>query len=293
MKLLVTGAGGQLGLALGAIQRPALDIVGRSRGDLDITDPSATAKAIDDTRPDIVVNAAAYTNVDGAEADRDGAFRGNAEGPRWLALATAAAGIPLIHISTDFVFDGAASRPYRPDDPTAPLNVYGASKLAGERAVLDADPSALVIRTSWLYRLGSRNFVTAILRLLRETGRVSVVADQRGSPTSATSLAEATIAAALRQAGGGGLSGIRHFADGGETSRYDFALAIRDEGIAAGLVGVSTSVEPVTGGEAAVRRPAYSALDAGAICSELGFQQMSWREALARSFREDRGLLPF
>ena len=294
MKLLVTGAGGQLGRAIKRLRKDGVDAVGTTRAELDITDVSTLARILDDLRPDVIVNAAAFTSVDRAEADRDGAFHANETGARLLARAVASAGISLIHISTDFVFDGIATRPYRPGDPTGPLNVYGASKLAGELAVLEADARALVVRTSWLYWLGGRNFATAIVAQLREPGRASVVTDERGSPTSAAILAELLVLAAQRKAAGDDISGIRHFADEGVTSRYDFACAIRDEAVAAGLVDPSASVAPVAGrADAPVRRPAYSALDSGDICAELGFPATPWRDALTRAFREDRGLLPF
>jgi dTDP-4-dehydrorhamnose reductase len=285
MKILVTGAGGQLGLALRAIREPDLAVEGRTREAFDITDAAAVTNVLEDIRPDVIVNAAAYTNVDRAETDREAAFRINAAGPRLLARAAVSTGVPFIHISTDFVFDGTASRPYRPDDATGPLNVYGESKLAGESAVLDAEPAALIVRTSWLYRLGSRNFVTTIIRLLRERGSVSVVADQFGSPTSATSLAEAIVSAARRKTTGNALAGIRHFADEGIASRYEFALAIRDEAVAHRIVEPSTSIEATsTAADAPVRRPSCSALDSDKLSTELCLQKTPWRTALAHAF---------
>jgi dTDP-4-dehydrorhamnose reductase len=285
MKLLVTGGGGQLARAMAGLRKDDVEIIPRTRAELDIADAASIAQSLARVRPDAIVNAAAYTNVERAEADREAAFRANSVGPRLLAEATSAAGVPLIHISTDFVFDGNAARPYRPGDPTAPLNVYGESKLAGEMAVLDADPCALVIRTSWLYWMGGRNFVTAVLGRLREKGRVEVVTDQRGSPTSALSLAELLVGAAQQKIGGD-IAGIRHFADDGAVSRYGFACAIREEAIAAGFVGPSSSVDPVPGPtNAPVRRPAYSALDPSAISSEVPITSVQWRDALRHAMR--------
>jgi dTDP-4-dehydrorhamnose reductase len=285
MRVLVTGAGGQLGLALRDLRQTDLQVEGRTRATFDITDASAVTSVLDEIRPDVIVNAAAYTQVDRAETDREAAFRVNEAGSRLLARAAVSTGIPLIHISTDFVFDGQASRPYRPDDATGPLNVYGQSKLAGENAVLDADPAALIIRTSWLYRLGSRNFVTTIIRLLRERGSVSVVADQFGSPTSATGLAEAIVSAARRKTTGNAPAGIRHFADDGMASRYEFAMAIRDEAVAHGLVEPTTSIAATsTAADAPVRRPPCSALDSDTLSTELCLQKTSWRTALAHAF---------
>jgi dTDP-4-dehydrorhamnose reductase len=292
MKLLVTGAGGQLGRAMERLRTPGVEVLRRTHAELDITDAASIARNILEARPDVIVNAAGFTNVRLAESEREAAFRANKTGARLLAGATLSAGIPLIHISTDFVFDGAAVRPYRPGDATGPLNAYGESKLAGERAVLDENPDGLVVRTSWLYWLGGRNFVTSIVAHLRATARADVVADERGSPTSAASLAALLALAGQRKAAGKEISGIRHFADEGVTSRYDFACAIRDEAVAAGLVAPSASVVPVARrADAAVRRPAYSALDSSDIRAELGFPATPWRAALGRAFREDRGLL--
>jgi dTDP-4-dehydrorhamnose reductase len=292
MKLLITGAGGQLGRAMARVRVEGVDILGRTRAELDIADASSLARTLDQMRPDALINAAGFTDVRAAERARDLAFHINEAGARLVASATAAARIPLIHLSTDFVFDGAESRPYRPGDPTGPVNVYGESKLAGERAVLAADPGALVLRTSWLYWLGGRNFVTAIVGRLRGMEKADVVTDQRGSPTSAASLAALLILAAQRKVTGAPISGIRHFADEGVTSRYDFACAIREEAVAVGLVDPAASVVPTTGGtDEGVRRPAFSALDSGDVCRETGFPATPWRAALARAFREDRGLM--
>jgi dTDP-4-dehydrorhamnose reductase len=294
MRLLVTGAGGQLGRAIERLRISGVEILSRTHAEIDITDAAGVARNIDEARPDAIVNAAGYTNVRLAETEHEAAFRVNGTGAGLLAGAALSAGIPLVHISTDFVFDGAASRPYRPGDATVPINVYGASKLAGERAVLDRNPDGLVVRTSWLYSLGGRNFVTAIVAQLRQPGRAAVVTDEHGSPTSAAGLAALLVQAAQRKAAGENISGIRHFADEGVTSRYDFACAIRDEAAAAGFVDPSASVVLVAqSADVAVRRPAYSALDSSDIRTELGFPATPWREALRRAFREDRGLVPF
>src|SRR3990167_2710756 len=265
MRLLVTGAGGQLGCALQSLERRDMRIIPLDHGGLDITDDDAIVGALRDHRPDVLVNAAAYTAVDRAEADVETAFKVNRDGPRKLAAASRAAGIAFIHVSTDFVFDGAASRPYRPEDKPNPLNAYGASKLAGESAVRDAAPDAVVIRTARLYALHGRNFVSTMLRLLQEKGRVAVVADQYGSPTSATNLAEAVVLAAegkmLGTAGSPmSIVGIRHFADAGIVSWYELAAAVRDEGVAAGMLPCSAAVDPILTEDyrSLARRPRYS-----------------------------------
>ena len=192
--LLVTGADGQLGRELLMRGRArGLAMQGCTRGDLDIGDRDAVLRAVATAGADIVVNAAAYTAVDLAEQERDRAFAVNAEGPRHLAEACAAHGLPLIHVSTDYVFDGTKPGAYSEDDPVAPINVYGASKEAGERAVRETCPAHVILRTSWVYSAHGRNFVLTMRQLAAERETLSVVADQHGSPTSAADLADAML----------------------------------------------------------------------------------------------------
>jgi dTDP-4-dehydrorhamnose reductase len=290
MKIVVTGGGGQLGRALKSLNAPDLEIVALSREAFDIADADAVAAALRDISPDLVVNAAAYTAVDRAESEPHTAFRANRDGAAIVARACAGAGVSLIHISTDFVFDGVATQAYRPGDPENPINVYGASKLAGEEAVATAMPAALILRTSWLYDLAGRNFVTTILNRLKTAGKARVVADQRGSPTSVATLA-ATIAAAaqviIREGRGGSLRGVRHFADTGMASWYDLAAAARDEAVACGLLTGAAQVEPIATEDypTPARRPRFSALDSTLLRQELALPEFSWRDALRSAFQ--------
>jgi len=258
MKALVTGAGGQLGRALIESAPEGVEVVALDRGSLDITDRAAVAAKLDEIAPDLLINAAAYTAVDKAESERDAAFAGNATAPGVLAAEAARRGIRFVHVSTDFVFDGTRSSPYPADAPVAPLGAYGESKLAGEVAVAAANPDALIVRTSWVYAAEGKNFLVTMLRLMRERGSVGVVADQIGTPTHAASLARAlwTMAA-------GDAAGVVHFADAGAASWYDFAVAIAEEGTAAGLIPAMPEVRPLTTADypTPAARPAYSVFD--------------------------------
>ena len=217
---LVTGAGGQLGSHLVALLGPSA--IGLARADLDITSADAVAAAVREHRPDVVVNAAAYTAVDAAESDPDAAAAVNTDGPAHLAAALAVAGGHLVHVSTDYVFDGTSSRPYEPDDPTGPRTVYGRTKLAGEQAVLSALPSAHVVRSAWVYGGPGPNFVDTMLRLERERPSVDVVSDQVGSPTWVHDLAAALIALG----GSNAAPGVLHYVNSGTASWNDLAREV-------------------------------------------------------------------
>lgn len=249
-RILVTGAGGQLGGALQEVLAGG-GLVARTRAELDIADLAAVRAAVRDVRPDIVVNAAAYNAVDAAESDVEGAYAGNALGPRNLAVATAAAGIPLLHVSTDYVFDGLGSRPYHEFDRPAPRTVYGASKLAGEEAVRDLNPRHYVVRTAWLYHPRGANFANTITALGAVREEVRVVSDQYGSPTYVPHLAQA-IARLLPS----GAFGTYHLVNSGAASWYDFAAALFAE------LGLSTPVLPVSTADfpRPAPRPHYSVL---------------------------------
>lgn len=279
MKVLVSGAGGQLGRALVAAAPAQAEVVPLPRVALDITEPAAVAAALAQHRPALVINAAAYTHVDGAEAQPALAMLGNREGPATLAAAAAAAGVRLLHVSTDFVFDGRASRPYRPDAPVAPLNVYGRSKAEGEVLVRRALPEALIVRTAWLYSAQGPNFVLRMIELMGRCERVEVVADQIGTPTHAARLAEALWALALA-----GATGIHHYTDAGTASWYDFAVAIREEALAAGVLATAAEIVPVRTEDRAftTRRPAYSVLDKTTTYAALPTRPPHWRTELRR-----------
>ncbi|MDO9487031.1 MAG: dTDP-4-dehydrorhamnose reductase [Sphingomonadaceae bacterium] len=286
MRVLITGAGGRLGRALMQAAPAAADPVALSRADLDIADRAAIDAIVDRHRPDLVINAAAYTAVDAAEQAPDAACQANRDGPAQLADAVRRHGGRLVHISTDFVFDGHASRPYRPADPPAPLGVYGASKAAGEAAVRQRLPAALIVRTGWLYAGDDRDFVGRMLQLLAAQDAVGVVDDQIGTPTRAASLARAIWRLVDARA-----SGIHHFTDAGVASRYDFAQAIREEALAVGRLARAATVHPIATADfpTPARRPAFGVLDKSATWALLGGAAAHWREELTRALRDGAG----
>jgi dTDP-4-dehydrorhamnose reductase len=282
--VLVVGAGGQLGRELQGTVPAGVDAWFRTRAELDIADPGAVADCIADVAPQQVVNAAAYTAVDKAESEPEAAHRGNALGPQTLARACADSDIRLIHISTDFVFDGSSSTPYRPDAATAPLGEYGRSKLGGELAVRDAHPEALLVRTGWVYSRFGGNFVKTMLRLMGERDELSVVDDQVGTPTWARGLALAVWAAVARPQ----LKGIYHWSDAGVCSWYDFATAICEEGLAIGLLGRPVTVRPIASAEypTPAQRPAYSVLDKTSSWRDFGLEGVHWRQQLRAMLKD-------
>jgi dTDP-4-dehydrorhamnose reductase len=288
MRVLITGAAGQLGREIAVAAPESVEVSALKREQLDITDSDAVAKAFRDLRPKLVINTAAYTAVDRAEEEPEAAFAVNCEGARFLAEAAARGKVRLIHISTDFVFDGRQDRPYAPEDPTGPLGVYGASKLEGERAVLSvAAGRALVLRTAWLYSWFGRNFVTAMLEKMLGSAEVTVVTDQVGTPTWGQGLARVTWQAASLPA----LSGVLHWSDDGVVSRYQFARAIHEEALKVDLLERPVQIRPVRTEQYAGQalRPAYSALDSRATSELLSTEPMPWRDALRSMLRERPG----
>ncbi|MFI5777803.1 dTDP-4-dehydrorhamnose reductase [Nocardia sp. NPDC051570] len=270
-RLVVTGAGGQLGRAACALAPDALALGHR---DLDITDSRAVRAVL---RPgDVVLNCAAYAAVDAAESDEAGAFAGNETGPAVLAAACEALGARLIHISTDYVFDGAGDRPYEPDDPTGPTSVYGRSKLAGERAVLELSGNARIVRTAWVYTGDRGDFVATMRRLERERETVSVVNDQIGSPTFAADLAAGLLELAARPQPP--MSRILHATNAGRATWFDLARAVFE-----GVGADPERVRPCMSAEfpSPVRRPAYSVLS-DRVWVAAGLTPLrDWRLALA------------
>ena len=287
MKLLVLGAAGQIGHELCRLRWPAdYRIAGFDRADIDIADRQAVADAVQRERPDIVINAAAYTAVDRAEREAEAAFAVNATGPALLAAACKAAAIPLIHISTDYVFDGSKEGPYREDDPVNPLGVYGRSKAAGDRAVRAALAEHVILRTAWVYSAHGHNFLRTMLRLAGERPVLRVVADQIGSPTSAADAARAIAAIVQRIAAGDDHWGTYNFASAGAVSWHGFAQAIFD--LAAPWRGPPPTVEAITTADypTPACRPANSVLDCGRIAEVFGIAPRLWRDALAEVIRE-------
>jgi dTDP-4-dehydrorhamnose reductase len=287
MKLLVLGSGGQVGRELGRLAWPAgYDITAHDRDRIDITRPEAVAAAMARERPDIVINAAAYTAVDRAESERDAAWAGNCTGPANLAAACHEARIPLVHLSTDYVFDGTKIGAYQEDDPVNPLGVYGESKEAGDRAVRGALSQHVILRTAWVYSAHGSNFVKTMLRLAGERPVLRVVADQTGSPTSAADIA-AAIGAIVRQIAAGNTDwGTYNFAGGGAVSWHGFAEAIFE--LAAPWRGPPPLVEAIATADypTPARRPANSALDCSRIGATFGIVPRPWRAALAEVIRE-------
>lgn len=286
MKVLLVGAGGQLGQALCRLAPAGMDFFAPRSTQLDICNTDQVWQQVESFMPALIINAAAYTAVDRAEQEPDLARAVNAQGPAHLVRAALACGARLFQVSTDYVFDGKQSRPYRPADPCHPLGVYGHSKLAGEQVVLEMGAQGLVMRTSWLYGASGNNFVHTMLRLMREREELGVVADQVGSPTSASGLAMALWQAADRP----DMHGIQHWADLGVASWYDFAVAIRDEALALGLLERTIALQPIRTEEYPTRaqRPAYSVLDTKDTRQALGQPGEYWRSALRKVLEEMR-----
>ncbi len=289
MTVLLFGGNGQLGRELQRALAPLGTIVATTRSGAlpdgsacetaDFNEPASLVALLDRVRPDVVVNAAAYTAVDRAEEERDAAWRANAEAPGIIARWCAAAGVPLVHYSTDYVFDGQGTRPYREDDVTAPLGVYGASKLAGEEDIRAAGGRHLIFRTAWVYASHSANFLRTMLRVGADRDVLRVVADQIGTPTPAALIADVT-AQALQHAGG--LSGTWHLTAAGETSWHGFAEAIFAEAVSAGKLARAPKVEAITTADypTPAKRPAYSHLDVSKLESDFGIALPSWQDGL-------------
>jgi dTDP-4-dehydrorhamnose reductase len=274
--VLITGAGGQIGLELQATAPPEWEVVPCRSTDLDITDVAMVDRVLKQAAPAVVINAAAFTRVDDAEREPARAEAVNASGAGNVAGAAARLGVRLIHLSTDFVFDGAQGRPYAPDDRPNPLGVYGRTKLLGERLVQERTAgSGLIIRTAWVYAAAGHNFVRTMLRLMREQPSIGVVGDQIGTPTWARALAQAL----WRAVDGEALQGILHWTDAGVASWYDFALAIQEESLALGLLERAVPIRPLHSQEypTPARRPSYSVLDKSSGWAALGGPAPHWR----------------
>ena len=289
-RILLLGADGQLGTELrrslrasgGELVAATLSgaIGGTACETADFSRPDMLPALLERIAPDVVVNAAAYTAVDRAEQDVELAFRVNAEAPDVLAAACAARGARFVHYSTDYVFDGQGTRPYREDDPTAPLGVYGASKLAGEVAVRSSGARHVIFRTAWVYAAHSHNFMRTMLRVGAERDVLRVVADQVGTPTPAALLADVT-ARVLRL--DDAPSGLWHVTPAGQTSWHGFAEAIFAGAAARGLLPRAPKVEAIATADypTPAARPAYSVLDCGALRRDFGIELPDWRSGLA------------
>lgn len=276
---LVTGADGQLGLELQAAVPKGWRVIPCDHKALDVTNDAQAHRVFERERPGIVINAAAYTAVDAAESEPERAAVVNARGAANVAQAARETGTRVIHLSTDFVFDGRQGRPHAPADSTNPLSAYGRSKLEGERKVARiSEDSAVIVRTGWIYSANGKNFVLTMLRLMREKESVGVVIDQVGTPTWVRGLAEAIWAMAERPE----LRGVHHWTDAGVASWYDFAVAIQEEALALGLLDRAVPVRPIRTADypTPATRPPYSVLDKTSTWAALGRTPLHWRVSL-------------
>jgi dTDP-4-dehydrorhamnose reductase len=300
MKLLLLGANGQVGFELQRALAPLGELVcatrsgqlpgGAACAQADLSDAAALDVLLARERPDIVVNAAAYTAVDRAEDEADAAQRANAEAPARLARWCQQRDAMLVHYSTDYVFDGRGTRPYRENDATAPLGVYGQSKFAGEEAIRDSGARHLVFRTAWVYAARGQNFLRTMLRLGRERDALRVVADQVGAPTPARWIANATALALARLPSrpDAAHSGLFHLTAGGETSWHGFAQAIFADAAAAGLIERVPRIDAIASSDypTRARRPAYSRLDSRRLYDGFGLRLPDWRRGVAEVVAE-------
>lgn len=284
MVALVTGAGGQLGTELLRSAPSQLEVLGLTHDECDIANTAQVDSALAEHRPDLVINAAAYTAVDDAEHAPEIAHAVNAGGAANVARAAVRHGARVIQISTDYVFDGASRKPYLPSSRPNPINTYGASKLAGEREVQVSSPNSLVIRSSWLYASHGKNFLRTILTGLGASRQLRVVNDQIGVPTSARSLAGTIWACAKRT----DLQGIHHWTDGGAATWFDFAAAIQEIALESGILSGPARITGVTSDkyQLAARRPRYSILNCDSLSRALGRPQRPWRTCLAEVISE-------
>ncbi len=290
MRVLLTGAAGQLGRELVREAPTAVDLAAFDRVALDLTDAGRVKQLVTSIRPHVILNAAAYTAVDRAEKEVAAAEAANRDGVGALTKACAAAGARLVHVSTDFVFDGSKDTPYVPGDPTGPLSVYGRTKLEGEREVERLGEAGVVVRTARVYSALGGNFVTTMLRLMAERDELQVVDDQVGSPTWARGLAR-TLWRAASASVEGRLSGVHHWCDSGACSFHEFAVEIRELGFERGLTDRKPPVRAVATADypAEATRPTYSVLDCSSLSEALGVEQLPWRVALGRMLDEMGG----
>ncbi len=283
MKVLITGAKGQLGSELQATCPADTELILTDAQELDITNAAQIQQTLVQTQPAIVINAAAYTAVDKAETDAALAYAIYATAVEYLAKATASHSIYFLQISTDFVFDGTASMPYATDAALNPLGVYGASKAQGEQLTQQYNPQAAIIRTSWLYSAYGANFVKTMLRLMAEREQLGVIADQIGTPTWTNTLAQTLWHCCAQRP-----AGIWHCADNGVASWYDFAVAIQEEALRLGLLSQAIPIKPLRTAQypTPAQRPAYSVMDKQATESLLGASLPHWRVSLRSMLKQ-------
>ena len=283
-RILITGADGQLGTELQKTGPKNFELLALGRDQLDLGAAEPIADTISQFKPTAVINAAAYTAVDQAEEEPEVAEQINSLAPGYLAAACRKNRALLIHISTDFVFDGLGNVPYKPDSKTSPLGSYGRTKLLGEEKILEALSTALIVRTSWVYSAYGKNFVKTMLRLMQERDTVRVVEDQIGAPTWARGLAEMLWASLSKD----NIRGIYHWSDEGICSWYQFAKAIAEEAVKIGLIKRCAQVEPISSKnyKTLATRPHYSVLDCSSTIRDVGISPIPWRSQL-KSMLED------
>ena len=287
-RALIFGSSGQVGLALRAIAPSHFDVVAHDLGETDVRDESAVVRTLDDVKPEIILNCAAFTAVDDAEARPADAFSANAEAPGFIASHATHRGMRLVHVSTDYVFDGRAHSPYLPTADVAPINVYGSTKLEGERRVLAANGKHVVVRTAWVHSGTGANFVKTCVRVLSNGMVMRVVDDQFGSPTRALHLA----AALWRIADQPNVDAMLHFTDAGIASWYDVAVAVLDAMRLAGRAGEGADIVPVGTEEVPrpARRPQFSVLDKRSSWTSIGYLPPHWRSGVFASTGEVLGI---
>ena len=279
MKVLITGKGGQLAWELENTADIGHQLIVLSRNELDISHAVEVKDMIALHQPDVVINAAAYTAVDKAETEQDKAFAVNDIGAKNLAKACKLLNIRLLHVSTDFVFDGTKTTPYQTDDVVNPLGVYGASKLAGDLGVMQILPNSVIVRTAWVYSQHGNNFVKTMLRLMAEKPQLGIVYDQVGTPTWAAGLAKWLWAVAVKPE----VSGVFHWTDAGVASWYDFAVAIQELATEKGILtnAIPISAIPASQYPTPAQRPSFSVIDKTSAESAAGMKSVHWRQQLS------------
>jgi dTDP-4-dehydrorhamnose reductase len=280
MKVIITGKGGQLAWELEQLAPEGVEVISVGRKELDISNESQVLEFITNFKPDVVINAAAYTAVDKAEEDVDAAYAVNELGTKYLATACKGVNAKLLHVSTDFVYDGSNSTPYHTNATPNPINVYGASKLAGDILLQEIMPTAsVIVRTAWVYSANGNNFVKSMLRLMQEKPQLGIICDQVGTPTWANGLAKWLWAVAAKPK----VFGIYHWTDAGVASWYDFAIAIQELGIEKGLLKEVIPILPIptSAYPTPAKRPAFSVIDKSSAEKISGIKTTHWRKQLS------------
>lgn len=289
VKVLITGAAGQVGSELVKLAPVGFEVVGYNSSEFDITNAQQVQQIVAEQAPALIINAAAYTAVDKAESDAERAYAVNETGVKNLAQAALSLNIPVFHISTDYVFDGTATEPYKETDPVGPTGVYGASKLAGEQALANSGVKHIILRTSWVFGAEGNNFVKTMLRLGKERDTLGVVADQHGCPTSAASIAKVLWQLAQKYTEEGELPwGIYHFSNTPATTWYGFACEIFKQAVEAGFLEKAPVVNPIKTSDypTPAKRPAWSVMNCSNLVNLLGSAVPGWQQELSAVLKQ-------